>query len=503
MAEKLTADVAVIGAGPGGSLMALLLNRIGLRAALFDRGCHPRFAIGESSTPTADLVLRDLSQRYDLPCLEPLSRYGTWKANYPHLVCGLKRGFSFFHQQPNQRFAPSADHRNELLLAANSEDARADTHWLRWDVDAYLVEQVRSAGIPYFDRTELSVQEIGWPWRLAGLRERERLAIEVSLLIDGTGEAGFVPRALGLAGGAETMQTQSRALFAHFADVAPWHDVLAGMGADLAAHPFRCDAAALHHLLDEGWMWQLRFDNGVTSAGFAVDSQRHPLDASISPQQEWDELLARYPSIGEQFAAARLVAPESGLCRTGRLQRRWMQAAGADWALLPHTAGFVDPLFSTGLAHTFCGVERLVHILERHWRRESLAEQLRRYATTVQAELGLIDELVRGSYLAMRDFDLFTPFAMLYFAAATSYEHRRLSGKTTPAAAFLCADDRAYCMVVRQIRQRLTAALSQDGDSRASEAFFQEVAQAIEPFNLAGLCDPDAANMYRHTALTL
>ncbi|MCA9167813.1 MAG: FAD-dependent monooxygenase, partial [Planctomycetales bacterium] len=68
-------DVAVLGAGFGGSLTALLLNRIGLRTVLIERSSHPRFAIGESSTPIADCVLRDLARRYDLPQLMPLASF--------------------------------------------------------------------------------------------------------------------------------------------------------------------------------------------------------------------------------------------------------------------------------------------------------------------------------------------------------------------------------------------------------------------------------------------
>lgn len=41
-------DVAVLGAGFGGCLTALILKQIGLQTVLVDRGSHPRFAIGES-----------------------------------------------------------------------------------------------------------------------------------------------------------------------------------------------------------------------------------------------------------------------------------------------------------------------------------------------------------------------------------------------------------------------------------------------------------------------
>ena len=72
-----------------------------------------------------------------------------------------------------------------------------------------------------------------------------------------------------------------------------------------AGHPYPCDAAALHHVLDGGWMWVLRFDNGVTSAGFSLDPEVHPMRADETPEQEWARLLGTYPSLARQFAAHR------------------------------------------------------------------------------------------------------------------------------------------------------------------------------------------------------
>ena len=74
---RLNVDVAIVGSGFGGSLTALLLSRSGLTSVLVDRASHPRFAIGESSTPNADLTLLAIAREYDLPRLAPLAKYGT------------------------------------------------------------------------------------------------------------------------------------------------------------------------------------------------------------------------------------------------------------------------------------------------------------------------------------------------------------------------------------------------------------------------------------------
>src|SRR6476661_5872705 len=90
-------DIAVIGSGFGGSLLAMIARRLGRSVILLEKGQHPRFAIGESSTPLANLLLEEFALRYELPRLLPLAKWGSWQNEYPSLGCGLKRGFTFFH----------------------------------------------------------------------------------------------------------------------------------------------------------------------------------------------------------------------------------------------------------------------------------------------------------------------------------------------------------------------------------------------------------------------
>jgi FADH2 O2-dependent halogenase len=76
-------DLAIVGSGFGGSLTALVANRLGLRTVLLERGSHPRFAIGESSTPMSNILLESIARDFELPRIRPLARYGTWKKAYP------------------------------------------------------------------------------------------------------------------------------------------------------------------------------------------------------------------------------------------------------------------------------------------------------------------------------------------------------------------------------------------------------------------------------------
>ena len=88
------ADVAIIGSGFAGSLTALALRRIGYSVVLLERGRHPRFAIGESSTPLANLLLEELSDRYGLTRVRPLASRCSFTAPGSTSRCALRRSAS-------------------------------------------------------------------------------------------------------------------------------------------------------------------------------------------------------------------------------------------------------------------------------------------------------------------------------------------------------------------------------------------------------------------------
>ena len=111
-------EIIVLGSGFAGTLTALGLNAIGRDVILLERHSHPRFAIGESSTTLASLLLQKICKTYDLTELIPLCKYGSWKKEYPHVACGLKRGFSFFKHQQGQSYS-SSDNENALMVAAS------------------------------------------------------------------------------------------------------------------------------------------------------------------------------------------------------------------------------------------------------------------------------------------------------------------------------------------------------------------------------------------------
>jgi FADH2 O2-dependent halogenase len=485
-------DLAILGSGFGGTLLAIIAQRLGYAPALIERGSHPRFAIGESSTPLADFKLAAIADRFGLDWLRPFAKYGPWKATYPHVGCGRKRGFSFFRHERGLPYTPHESNDNALLVAASPTDDRSDTHWLRADFDAHLVSRAVAAGVPYLDQMdtqELRHDEHGW--HIEGTRPDSAVRIRAGMVIDATGAGQAVGRALDIPPvDATALRARSRAIYSHFQGVPRWHDLLEethGPGAT-AQHPFLCDAAALHHIIDHGWMWVLRFDNGITSAGFSLDPDAHPLRADETPDAEWARLRNSYPSIERQFAAAERVRP---WVRTGRLQRRLTRAAGLDWAMQPHAAGFLDAWLSPGSAQTLYAVDHLGRILAEERRSPRRARRLAEYGESVLRELAWVDEITGTCFACFDRFEVMVTVAMLYFVAAIYCEERERAGQARPDAAFLLADDERYRAIAARVVREAPSVSAANAVSFAAE-FRHDVAAYLR----AGLCDPAQRNMY-------
>ena len=146
--RRLDADVAIVGSRLRRLAAARSsLRQRGRRVALIERGRHPRFAIGESTTPLTNLLLEELADRYDLPQIRPFSKWGTWQRAHPERR--LRPEARLHVLPPPARRAHSRTtrtHARQLLVAASPHDDIADTHWYRPDFDRALVERSRAAG---------------------------------------------------------------------------------------------------------------------------------------------------------------------------------------------------------------------------------------------------------------------------------------------------------------------------------------------------------------------
>ena len=493
-------EVAIIGSGFAGSLLARVLAVLGYDVVLLERGTHPRFAIGESSTPLANLSLERLGIRYGLADCYHLATHGRWLAHFPELRRGLKRGFTFYRHHPDQPFANRGFDSERLLVAASPRDSLSDTHWLRADVDHHFVRQAMAAGVDYRDRVELTRADIASDLlRVSGSRNGAAFELRANFLIDASGPGGFLARQLSIPSGLERTETRSAIVFSHFDGVRVMSDVVPGM----PEGPYPDDWAAVHHLIDEGWMYSLRFDHGVTSAGFLLTPRGlASLESSNTsdPEALWRTLLQRYPTLASAFADATPLMP---LAFRPAIQHRLTRAAGERWALMPHAYAFVDPLFSTGIAWSLRAVERLALAFESaaQGRRVPDLEVLTRYDAALGAEADQIDLLVAGAYEAMAHFDLFAAQAMLYFATVSFAEvsQRLVPRESTAWNGFLGVKDPVLEPLPRRSLGRLRQITQRRGDTGTApqrHQFMEWLAQAIAPRNVAGLADPSRRNFY-------
>ncbi len=350
-------DLAIVGAGFGGSLMAMIAHQLGLSVVLLERGRHPRMAIGESTTPLSNLLLEKLSATYDLPRLAPLAKWGSWQHAYPQIACGLKRGFTFFHE-----------HGGQLLVAASPHDEIADTHWYRADVDYFLVREAQSLvstiGTTFGSRCWILEKML----RSSPASQGRSPFCYSRLLIDATGPRGFLHRTLQLG------RVYAARNAGHGESLLPlhWRGRAENAG---EIPPYPVDDAAVHHVFDGGWVWVLRFNNGVTSAGVAA-TRRWPRNwrsarVNVHGNGCWSGCRCCSHNSRRRWHASR-----SGICLKSSFRSRTI--VGERWAMLPSAAGFVDPLLSTGFALTLMGIERLA-LIPRHGS-GSVGRQLQEYA---------------------------------------------------------------------------------------------------------------------------
>lgn len=479
-------DIVIAGSGFAGSLLAMIARRLGRTVLLLERDRHPRFAVGESSTPLANLLLEELAHRYDLPRLLPFTKWGTWQRAHPEIACGLKRGFTFCHHQFGKRFSVDKERHRQLMVAASPHDEIADTHWFREDFDAFLVREAQREGAEYLDAVE--VREVRPDTKSVSLLARRTghdLNFTARLLIDATGPRGLLHRALGLGERTLSGYPATQSLFTHFRGVHRLDELMPSEDVP----PYPVDDAALHHIFPGGWMWVLRFNNGVTSAGVAVETALADALRLSEGRPAWQRLLERLPSVRAQFAEAVECRP---FIHQEKLAFASAEVCGPNWALLPSAAGFVDPLLSTGFPLTLLGVSRLARIIEERWQKPDFATGLTDYARLTTTELDTTAALVGALYRSMDDPPLCNALTQLYFAAASYAESARRLGRPELATGFLLHARPGFG---EQLQLCLTTAQGVINPKTRAE-LLAKIPLLIEPINVAGLANPARRNWY-------
>jgi FADH2 O2-dependent halogenase len=343
--------------------------------------------------------------------------------------------------------------------------------------------EAQRVGVDYCDSVRIETVDFGENGvTLGGRAADEPFRLQARFLIDASGPRGFLRHALELTEDPLPGLPATESLYSHFIGVTrtEFRD---------GRSPYPVDDAAVHYVFDGGWVWVLRFNNGVTSAGVAATSATAKELGLSEGEPAWQRVLDRVPVLKSQFAKAAACQPFRYM---PRISFRSGTIADRRWAMLPSAAGFVDPLLSTGFALTLLGIERLAGIFETHGDWGELSGPLHCYAQQTEAELLAANGLIGALYATMGNFPAFTAVSLLYFAAVSFAETAHRLGKSELAPGFLLHQHPDFGPASRILLER---ARKLDG-AADTRAFTEEVSRVIAPFNLGRFGDPALQNSY-------
>jgi FADH2 O2-dependent halogenase len=346
-------DVIIAGTGLYGTTLGSILARHGVRVLLIERGTHPRFALGEALLPQSAIWPFVIAQRFGAEDVGHLS-HADRIVDHITPTCGLKHSIGFAWQQPGR--AAESQHVHQLIpphLPFYSE-----SHLYRPDVDLYMLNAAREQGCDYEDETEILGVTLD-PDRVAVRTDSNEWTAEI--FIDSSGGGSRLVQQEGYRKGAPEAHTHSRSIFAHVEGLPAIDQWVKSDSEGRRLHD-----GTFHHVFPGGWMWVIPFDNfarstsRLASVGLMLDPRVHPEDSSLTPQQEFDAIIGRFPTMAAHFEGVRVVRP---FTRTGRLQFSATTSVGHRHVLAPATFGAIDAIYSNGLVHTFESVFRTAHLL--------------------------------------------------------------------------------------------------------------------------------------------
>lgn len=297
-------DVAVIGAGPGGSTLAAYLAGAGLSVVVVEGTHFPRWHIGESLLASSMGIFEEIGV---LPQLERFHRklgaLWVW-GPAPSLLRLEMPPPGYAYQVERAQF--------DQILVDNARELGAEVRMGCWARDPLWDGQGRMTGL-----LVQNVAEAPEP-------------IQASFVVDASGLFQYLPKRLNLA--MDLFGPQRAAVTGYFS------------GAALPDYPYTADV--ISEASRDGWMWFIPFADRGVGVGYVGDA----MDMAGNPSQLLAKQIASTEMIRRLLAGA-------GQTRRARLLKYTNHIVASPlWdrghVLVGDTAGFVDPLFSTGINAT-------------------------------------------------------------------------------------------------------------------------------------------------------
>ena len=316
-------DVAIIGGGPAGSTAATLLARAGRRVIVCEREKFPRFHIGESLLPVSMRTFSRLGVHEKFEQAGFLKKYG---GEMTSACCeeGVKFYFKdgYRSQSESSYQVPRAEFDKILLdhAAENGAEVREQT----------VVRQVEFLA----DRVALQLQP------KSGLPE----IVSARYVIDASGRHSVLGNHFQLK---ETYpHLRKISIFAHYEGV----DLEAGRDASLTRQVRSADC----------WFWYVPLPNDRSSIGVVLDTDLYR-QSKKSPEQFLEESLAEQPFLARRMTRARRVTPAYA---SADFSYRLTKLTGDRWMLAGDAAGFIDPVFSSGVFLALLAGEQCADVLD-------------------------------------------------------------------------------------------------------------------------------------------
>jgi flavin-dependent dehydrogenase len=346
-------DVLVIGGGPAGSTAATLLARKGFSVTLLEREHFPRFQIGESLLPYNNDLLERLGVALPMAEGNFTPKYGAG-----FVTADGALGYTF-------RF------RDNLPEAYHSA-----FQVKRAEFDELLLRNAQSNGVDVREGVAVTAVDLDDPNRATvtcGNGER----IEARFVVDATGHAAFLGNRVGHKMDVEELKKV--AVFAHYKNV---------------PRPEGRDAGnTLIVVLRDAWFWLIPVSADTMSVGLVVNRD-HLLRCGLQPDELLMRTIAGAPYLAERMKEAERVSPVYVRRDFSFMMSR---RAGRNFALAGDAAGFLDPIFSTGVFMAMKSADMVADAVELRLRKGSM-RLLRRYDRTFQWALDKYFRFIANFY---------------------------------------------------------------------------------------------------------
>ena len=367
-------DVAIIGGGPAGATPAILLAQKGRRVVVLEREKFPRFRIGESLLPYSMGAFDRLGVRERLKGLA-MPKNGAEVAT----ACGARRVKFYFKDGFRLRHGDAFQMERAVF-------------------DQVLLDRAREAGAEVREGTQVESAE----FEADGVTlHTSSGTVRARYVIDGSGRQSVIGNQLGLRRPYAHLQKFS--CFAHYEGVQRDEGL---------------DGTLTRLVRGEGfWFWLIPLDAGRTSVGLVMDVATFRA-RKLSPAAMLGAAIAASPLMASRMENAKLLGQVQS---AGDYSFRNARFAGERWMLTGDSAGFIDPIFSTGVFLAIHSGELAADAIHRALARPTT--RARAFASYEKEMNGIMDKYLRfvTAWYQPEFIEVFiTPAKRLQLAAAVN-----------------------------------------------------------------------------------